>query len=59
MTYPISHLRPDYFLAREIRKKVNLASESPLVLRRAVGCQEWSGELMSALLRADECSLER
>ena len=33
MTYPISHLRPDYFLAREIRKKVNLASESPLVLR--------------------------
>ena len=35
MTYPISQMRRDYFLAREIRKKVNLASESPLVL--------WSG----------------
>ena len=36
MHYPISHLRPDYFLAREIRKKVNLASESPLVIRSGV-----------------------
>ena len=35
MTYPISQMRRDYFLAREIRKKVNLASESPLVLRSA------------------------
>ena len=42
MTYPISHLRPDYFLAREIRKKVNLASESPLVLWSD---GEWSREV--------------
>ena len=27
MTYPISQMRRDYFLAREIRKKVNLLSE--------------------------------
>ena len=29
MTYPISQMRRDYFLAREIRKKVNLVSELP------------------------------
>ena len=43
MTYPISHLRPDYFLAREIRKKVNLA----------VSCWLCSGVLESVTWQCD------
>ena len=37
MTYPISQMRPDYFLAREIRKKVNLLSEDLQLVRVSPG----------------------
>ena len=37
MTYPISQMRRDYFLAREIRKKVNLLSEDLQLVRVSPG----------------------